>query len=584
MDELRKLIGVLKPATVRRLAEMGIFDPRRVVAGAAALPWVIGRGASLGSLCQIQATSRPGRTAIVDRHGALTWWELDGRVNALAHAYASLGVEPGDQVALLLRNGRELCESLLAAGKTGVVAAPLNTWARSRELGAILDRARPALCVYDTRHAPQLDGVVPEGVRLVHVGPDDAALAGSLAYTDVLGTESSLPPSPMARDRGSNTVLIHTSGTTGTPKAAARSAGTAGAAALLGLLDAIPYRHDDVMYIPNPLFHALGLGVFGVGMGTGATMVLPDAFDPRRALEDMARHRATVASFVPVMLRRILDLDDPPDLDLSALRVVLVSGSALPRDLRRRAIDRFGEVLYDMYGSTEAGWIAIATPETMRIAPDSVGKPVAGVEVAILDATGDPVTGGKGEVHVRSGALFDGYASGEDSAERGGSCRPATSGTSMPTATSTWSAVPTTWSWSEGRTSTPRRSRRSSRRLTVSPTSRSSAPMTRRWARSSSRSSRARRRPRRSGRPASRTSPPTRSLDASSGSTRCRAPLRGRSCAVRCRPGAVTGSGDRGRSAADRLVRSVSSRPGGRPSARAQAGVAVERAPCRCLR
>jgi fatty-acyl-CoA synthase len=420
MDELRKLIGVLKPATVRRLAEMGIFDPRRVVAGAAALPWVIGRGASLGSLCQIQATSRPGRTAIVDRHGALTWWELDGRVNALAHAYASLGVEPGDQVALLLRNGRELCESLLAAAKTGVVAAPLNTWARSRELGAILDRARPALCVYDTRHAPQLDGVVPEGVRLVHVGPDDAALAGSLAYTDVLGTESSLPPSPMARDRGSNTVLIHTSGTTGTPKAAARSAGTAGAAALLGLLDAIPYRHDDVMYIPNPLFHALGLGVFGVGMGTGATMVLPDAFDPRRALEDMARHRATVASFVPVMLRRILDLDDPPDLDLSALRVVLVSGSALPRDLRRRAIDRFGEVLYDMYGSTEAGWIAIATPETMRIAPDSVGKPVAGVEVAILDATGDPVTGGKGEVHVRSGALFDGYASGEDSAERGG--------------------------------------------------------------------------------------------------------------------------------------------------------------------
>jgi fatty-acyl-CoA synthase len=420
MEELRRLVETLRPGTLRRLAEMGILDPRRVVAGAVALPWVIGRGASLGSLSQIHATSRPQRTAVIDRHGSLTWWELERRVNALAHALGNLGVEPGEQAVILLRNGRQFCESVLAAGKIGVVAAPLNTWAKPRELGAILDRARPAVLLYDSRHADQLQGVVPDETRLVHVGPDDDALDGSSPYEELLARESSRPPSPVVRDRGSGTVLIHTSGTTGTPKAAARSAGTAGAAALLGLLDAVPYRHDDIMYIPNPMFHALGLGVFGVAMGSGATMVLPDAFDPRRSLEDMARHHVTAASFVPVMLRRILDLDDPPEVGPSALRIVLVSGSAMPAELRQRTMARFGEVLYDMYGSTEAGWIAIATPETMRAAPSSVGRPVTGVDVAILDPAGDPVGAGEGEVHVRSGAMFDGYASGEDTKQREG--------------------------------------------------------------------------------------------------------------------------------------------------------------------
>jgi fatty-acyl-CoA synthase len=420
MEELRKLMSVLNPGTFRRLAEMGLLDPRRVFAGAAALPWVLGRGASLGSLCQIQATSRPTRTAIIDRHGSLTWWELDQRVNALGRALGTLGVEPGAQAAILLRNGREFCETVVAAQKVGVVPAPMNTWGRTRELGAILDRARPGVLVYDTRHADALAGVVPRGVRLVHVGPGEGALEGSQPYEEVLASESSAPPSPVVRDRGSNTVLIHTSGTTGTPKAAARSAGTAGAVVLLGLLAAIPYRHDDVMYIPNPLFHALGLGMLTVALGAGATMVLPDAFDPRRSLEDMARHRVTAASFVPVMLRRILDLDDPPDADLSSLRIVLASGSAMPAELRRRAMARFGEVLYDLYGSTEAGWIAIATPESMQAAPDSVGQPVAGVDVAILDPAGEPVMDGEGEVHVRSGAMFSGYASGEETAHRAG--------------------------------------------------------------------------------------------------------------------------------------------------------------------
>lgn len=406
---------------VRRLAALGMLDPRRLAAGAAALPWLVGRGASLGLLSQIHAASRPLRPAVVDRSGTLTWLELEVRANHLAGAWRGLGVRPGDQVAFLLRNGRELVEGLLAVQKAGVVAAPLNTWARARELSGILQRERPATLVYDTRTSEVLAGAVPAGTALLHVGPDAEALPGSRSYDDVLADGLALPRPPLARDRGSVRVLIHTSGTTGTPKAAARETGAGAAAPLLGVLATVPYRHDDVMYVANPLFHSLGLLTLGIGMATGATLVLPDAFGAEQALRDLAAHRVTAASFVPVMLRRMLEVDPRPDVDLTALRVVLVSGSALPAELRRRAAGLLGDVLYDLYGSTEAGWVSIATPETMRAAPDSVGRPVRGVELALLDPDGRPVAPGEqGEVHVRSAMVFAGYDSGEATRERDG--------------------------------------------------------------------------------------------------------------------------------------------------------------------
>jgi fatty-acyl-CoA synthase len=420
MSQWGALSSVLRPRMVRRLGELGVLDPRRALGGAAALPWLAGRGASLGLLSQINALSRPRRRALVDARGELTWWELDQRVNRLAQGWPTLGVDAGTQVAVLLRNGREFCEVLLAAQKVGVVAAPMNTWGKARELGAILARSQPAALVYDTRHAAQIAGAVPSGTRLVAVGALDDALPGSTPYDDVLAGQRGWPPAPLAARRGSTRLHISTSGTTGVPKAAARSAGVRGAAALLGLLDAVPYRHDDVCYIPNPLFHAFGLGVFAAAMGAGATMVLPDAFDPRAAYLDLARHRVTAASLVPVMLRRMLDLPDAPAVDLPALRILLVSGSTLPADPRRRALERFGDVLYDLYGSTEAGWVAIATPRDMRRKPDSVGRPSLGVQVAILDGDGRRVREGVGEVHVRSGITFDDYASGEEPERRGG--------------------------------------------------------------------------------------------------------------------------------------------------------------------
>jgi fatty-acyl-CoA synthase len=152
-------------------------------------------------------------------------------------------------------------------------------------------------------------------------------------------------------------------------------------------------------------------------------MVLPEKFDPERSLQLIEEHRVTAASFVPVMIRRIVSL--PQEIrhryDLASLRIVLASGSVLSQDLKRAAGELFGEVLYDLYGSTEAGWVAIATPDSIRARPGSVGHPVDGVEVAVFSGDGQRLgVGATGELHIKSDLVFDGYTSGDSKADRDG--------------------------------------------------------------------------------------------------------------------------------------------------------------------
>jgi fatty-acyl-CoA synthase len=191
----------------------------------------------------------------------------------------------------------------------------------------------------------------------------------------------------------------------------------------MALLSVIPFRRDDVIVCPAPLFHSFGLLTLTVGALLGATLVLPDRFDPEETLDLIERHRATASSLVPVMLRRIVTLPEGTLArhDVSSMRILLVSGSATPPELREAASALFGPVLHDLYGSTEAGWVSVATPEDAADHPASVGLPVPGVEVAVLDDAGRPLPAGQaGVLHVRSGAVFEGYTSGERAEARGG--------------------------------------------------------------------------------------------------------------------------------------------------------------------
>lgn len=422
-EGFKQMADFARPRNIKALRQAGAVHPMSSIAMLRTLPWLIGRGPSLGILTQAHAIALGDKIAIHDRRGSLTWRELDTRSNQAAHALWQSGLRGNDKVATLLRNGREALEVALGAQKYGIIACPLNTWAKPKELKATMAAADPGVIVYDTAHADQVKECAPEGVPLVFVGDSSKAIKGSIDYEDLIGDQPTKPPSPFTRDPGSPKVIIHTSGTTGTPKGASRNASSAGIGALANLLQVVPYRRDDVVFCPAPLFHSFGLATFTFATALGSSMVLPEKFDPEESLRLIELHKATAASFVPVMIKRIVQLDDKVKnrYDLSSLRVVMASGSAMGEDLRKAAMEIFGDVLYDLYGSTEAGWVAIARPEDIKNRPKSVGKPVPGIEIQIFDKEGERIDGDEtGEIFIKSGLLFEGYTSGDAKDERDG--------------------------------------------------------------------------------------------------------------------------------------------------------------------
>jgi fatty-acyl-CoA synthase len=206
-----------------------------------------------------------------------------------------------------------------------------------------------------------------------------------------------------------------TSGTTGTPKGAQRRRITPPPGVVISALSQVPVHVGEAVVVAPPLFHALGFGFFGLSLMLQGTLVVQRTFDPEAVLGAVSRHRATTLVVVPVMLRRILDLPEATRRrhDTSSLRVILCSGSSLSADLAESAMEEFGDILFNFYGSTEVGWVAMARPSDLRAAPGTVGRIPMGIRVAILDAGGGRVaTGESGRIFVGSGMAFEGYTGG----------------------------------------------------------------------------------------------------------------------------------------------------------------------------
>ncbi|HZE06010.1 MAG TPA: AMP-binding protein, partial [Solirubrobacteraceae bacterium] len=232
------------------------------------------------------------------------------------------------------------------------------------------------------------------------------ASAGTLDELISDGDDRDLPPPPRH-----GRVIILTSGTTGPPKAASRSE-SQNLRVPLTLLERIPLRARRVTHIASPLFHSWGYMHFGLAIAVSATLVLRRRFDPEDVLHLIEREQVDSLVLVPTMLARIFELSPATRRrgDTSSLRVVAVSGSALQGDLALRFMDEFGDILYNLYGSTEVSWAAIATPADLRAAPGTVGRPPRGTRVAILDDLGrDVPAGSRGRIFVSNETAFEGY-------------------------------------------------------------------------------------------------------------------------------------------------------------------------------
>jgi acyl-CoA synthetase (AMP-forming)/AMP-acid ligase II len=352
------------------------------------------------------AARHPDRTAIVDDDGALTFAALSSWTDALARGLAAGGLGPRARLGVLCRNHRGAIAAQIAAGKVGADAVLLNTGLSAGQLREVAGELDLHTVIADEEFRPALEGL-PAHCRVV----TDAELA------DLDG------PGPLPRRPAAGHTIVLTSGTTGTPKGARRPPlhSISPAAAILST---IPLRAGEPVLIAAPLLHTWGLAALQLAVLHGAPIVLTRKYTPAEFLRSAQDHRVDAVFAVPVMLQRVLEL--PADELASAWsrhrpRIVAVSGSALPAELATTFMDRFGEVLYNLYGSTEVSWVSIASPADLRAAPGTAGRAPAGTRLVVLGDDDRPVPRGQeGRVFVRNDMPFEGYTREGADVERSG--------------------------------------------------------------------------------------------------------------------------------------------------------------------
>jgi fatty-acyl-CoA synthase len=358
--------------------------PHRI---ASALPALLRWRRNPAGLLEGAAARHGRRTAVIDDEGSLTYAELDARTSALARTWEQAGIARGTSVGILCGNHRLFLEATNAAHKLGCDIVYLNTGFSAPQVAEVVHAEGVDVLVYDDEHAPLAARATPA------VAVTEAALNAG-AQGDARRLKAIHAP---------GRVVVLTSGTTGRPKGAARR-GAGNPLDTAGVLACIPFMSGDTTVVAAPLFHGLGLFASGLATALGSTIVVRRRFDPEETLRDIGAYGAEALVVVPVMLQRILAL--PPRVlnryDTSTLRILMCSGAALSGDLANRALDRFGDVVYNVYGSTEVALATIAGPRDLRAAPGTVGRPTPGVTVKVLD----------GRVMVGSSLRMDGYTGG----------------------------------------------------------------------------------------------------------------------------------------------------------------------------
>ncbi len=383
-------------AGTRALAAAGLLRPMRPDTLARAVLAVARDGFSPAAAYGVAAVRYPDAVALVDDRGTLTFAQVARHIADLASVLEASGVGPGHRVGVLCRNHRGFVLTSAALSSLGSDVVLLSVEATATEVGAVAASQRLDLVVHDDEFDSRFSA--GDGPLVPHrsVGKWANGCPGAVR-------QPARRRLRVARFPGSHFTLL-SSGTTGTPTGTSRPVPLS-IDPLTALVTRVPLRVRDVTLIASPLFHAWGFGNLGLAMVLSSTVVLHPRFDPEATLAALDRHRVRVLVAVPVMLQRLLEVDERVDRrhDTSSLEVVVTSGSALPGRLATRFMDRFGDILYNVYGSTEAAWASIATPADLRRDPQTAGRPPQGVTVTVVDEDGRACPPGQvGRVLVRN--------------------------------------------------------------------------------------------------------------------------------------------------------------------------------------
>jgi acyl-CoA synthetase (AMP-forming)/AMP-acid ligase II len=370
------MTGDVAATAARALVSSGLLAPPTPAAALRLAREVFRGGTNLYTLFAIAAARWPDRTAMIDDDGALSYRELQSKIESLASELYRDNVGARQAVGVMCRNGRNFVAAVFATGLVGTDIVLVNTEFRSDALAGALS-AHQIRTMFADNEFGDLIRDASESVRVIDPATVETQHGG---------------PRPKVAPPGR--IVLLTSGTTGVPKGVPRAPRmSSGVGIGVTIIERTRLRVGSRIAVAVPMFHGLGLGMLMLTISLGGTVLTHRRFDAETTLAQASLQRADAMSVVPIMLARILDLPRSVRTrnPVPSLRVVVSSGDRLDPSLARRFMDAYGDILYNGYGTTEVGIGALATPAELRHAPETVGRPVAGCPVRIFDRKGRPV-------------------------------------------------------------------------------------------------------------------------------------------------------------------------------------------------
>ncbi len=365
---------------------------------------------TVNDMIRASAAANPDRLAVVCGDTTRSWAAFDARVNKVANALIGMGVQKGDRVAVLSPNSVAYAELFIGALRAGAVITPLSTLAASEALEKMLKDCGAKLFFladqYRDLAAPFLDAIPAKTIAIDFEG-------GLPTYETLLAdAPDSDPGVPVGLDDPCN--LIYSSGTTGTPKGILHNHWMR--AAQMARVGPNGYADDDARtLISTPLYSNTTIVCFLPALVGGGTVYLMPKFDARRYLELAQKYRITHTMLVPVQYKRIMDVPDFDDFDLSSMRCKFSTSAPLRADVKRDVLARFPGKLMEYYGLTEGGGVTVLAAHERPDKLHTVGAPADYSDIRIIDPDGNELPQGQlGEIVGRSPTMMTGYFGRDD--------------------------------------------------------------------------------------------------------------------------------------------------------------------------
>ncbi|MBA2739423.1 MAG: long-chain fatty acid--CoA ligase [Nocardioidaceae bacterium] len=359
--------------------------------------------ATLASNLTKAAGEHADRPAVRLDDAVLTYAELQVAAQRVSALLGARGIGPGDRVGLVLPNVPQFPVLFYGAVAAGAVVVPMNPLLKAREVKYYLENSGASIVFAWHQMADEASSAAESvGIDCVAVDPE--------TFGDLLG-EHEPADDIVDREDDDTVVLLYTSGTTGQPKGAELTHVNLISNAALTAQTLVCLEPDDVVMGCLPLFHCFGLTCgLNASVASGSCLTLIPRFDPKKALEVIGRDHVTVFEGVPTMYSAMLNAPDADSYDVSSLRTCISGGAAMPAEVMKSFEDKFGCIVLEGYGLSETSPVASFNRPEIERKPGSIGPPVRGVEMRVLDDEGNPVDQGDvGEIAIRGECVMKGY-------------------------------------------------------------------------------------------------------------------------------------------------------------------------------